>query len=76
MIITLNIPDAIAPEVRDALTTDYIAVNEDGTPNPISRQQHAKNQIIQFIKSRIRILRQEKSRGALQQSLDNDITIT
>lgn len=74
--IVLNIPDAILPRVVNALTFDYQPILEDGTPNPQTRNQYAKQVIINFIKNRIRQLEQNATIRNLSDSINNDITIT
>lgn len=74
--ITITIPNAVLSRVINALTFDYQPTLDNGTPNPTTRNQHAKQQIIKFIKNRVRTFEQETAIRNLTASVENDITIT
>lgn len=76
MTITLIVPDLVAQRIVDALAFDYQATLDNGTPNPLTRAQYAKYQIIQFMKNKVRLVEQETAIRNLTQSIENDITIT
>lgn len=75
-LISLNIPDAILPRVVNALTFDYQPFLDNGSPNPLTKNQYAKQQIIKFIKNRIRQAEQQATISNLTNSIESDISIT
>jgi hypothetical protein len=78
--ITINIPDGVLPRVIDALAIDYSPTLPDGTPNPMTKNQYAKKQVLDFVKERVKrveaqIAREEAERQA-KESVDEDVQLS
>jgi hypothetical protein len=53
--ITISIPDAVLPRVLDAMASayGYSATLPDGSPNPQSKAQFARQQLANFVKQTV-----------------------
>lgn len=80
--IVINIPDAVAPRVVDAFAKrfDYQETLPDGSPNPETKAQFAKRQVVRFVKNVVRQAEVEDARTTAQataeQSVDSDIQLS
>lgn len=80
--INLNIPDPILPRVLNAFAKQYkySPTLEDGSPNPETKQQHAKRRIVEFIKRTVREAEVEDAKNtaaaSASASVDTDIILS
>jgi hypothetical protein len=76
--ITLNFPDDVKDRVINGMVIagSYQDFLIDGSPNPQTKVQFAKAQIIQYIKNQVRRTEQETKNRETESSVETDITIT
>lgn len=80
--ITLNIPDAVLPRVINGISRqyEYRDTLPDGTPNPETRAQFARRQVILWVKRTVRQAEVEAAREAAEieagETADEEVVIT
>lgn len=55
---TIQIPNSDLADVVEAFSAGWFPTLPDGTPNPVTKAQYAKNQIKQFIRTAVKSYRQ------------------
>jgi len=79
--ITINIPDSIAARVLNGFATNYgYQETINGQPNPQTKAQFAKAQLIDIIKGAVKAAEAQTAataaRNAAIQDVDNNITLS
>lgn len=73
--ITLNIPNEHLTEVAEALAfVGGYQETIDGSPNPVTKNQFAKVQVIKYVKNAVKEYRAQQALASVVEPNDMDIT--